>query len=125
MAKRKNPAAGALGRRGGKAAAGKAQAARWAGTTAEERRAIMRIRLNFGSGGALGASCSTETASGQQEACFGQQQGSGRWSLTGSTLCVAAAVINLSSNTCYQVSGSGNQLQLSGPGILSGSMFLQ
>ena len=57
-----------------------------------ERRAIMRIRLNFGSGGALGASCSTETASGQQEACFGQQQGSGRWSLTGSTLCVAAAV---------------------------------
>ncbi len=42
MAKRKNPAAVALGRRGGKAAAGKAQAARWAGTTAEERRAIMR-----------------------------------------------------------------------------------
>ena len=32
----------ALGRRGGKAAAGKAQAARWAGTTPEERRAIMR-----------------------------------------------------------------------------------
>jgi acyl-CoA reductase-like NAD-dependent aldehyde dehydrogenase len=42
MTKRKNPAAVALGRRGGKAAAGKAQAARWAGTTAEERRAIMR-----------------------------------------------------------------------------------
>lgn len=42
MAKRKNPAAVALGRRGGKAAAGKAQAARWAGTTADERRAIMR-----------------------------------------------------------------------------------
>ena len=42
MAKRKNPAAVALGRRGGKAAAGKAQAARWAGTTPEERRAIMR-----------------------------------------------------------------------------------
>jgi hypothetical protein len=42
MAKRKNPAAVELGRRGGKAAAGKAQAARWAGTTAEERRAIMR-----------------------------------------------------------------------------------
>jgi acyl-CoA reductase-like NAD-dependent aldehyde dehydrogenase len=42
MAKRKDPAAVALGRRGGKAAAGKAQAARWAGTTPEERRAIMR-----------------------------------------------------------------------------------
>ena len=42
MAKRKNPAAVALGRRGGKAAAGKAQAARWAGTTPEDRRAIMR-----------------------------------------------------------------------------------
>jgi hypothetical protein len=42
MAKRKNPAAVALGRLGGKAAAGRAQAARWAGTTPEERRAIMR-----------------------------------------------------------------------------------
>lgn len=42
MAKRKNPAAVALGRLGGKAAAGRAQAARWAGTTAEERKAIMR-----------------------------------------------------------------------------------
>jgi acyl-CoA reductase-like NAD-dependent aldehyde dehydrogenase len=42
MAKRKNAAAVALGRLGGKAAAGKAQATRWAGTTAEERRAIMR-----------------------------------------------------------------------------------
>lgn len=42
MAKRKNAAAVALGRLGGKAAAGKAQAARWAGTTADERRAIMR-----------------------------------------------------------------------------------
>jgi len=42
MAKRKNPAAVALGRLGGKAAAGRAQAARWADTTAEERRAIMR-----------------------------------------------------------------------------------
>lgn len=40
--KRKNPAAVALGRRGGKAAAGRAQAARWAGTTAEERKKIMR-----------------------------------------------------------------------------------
>jgi hypothetical protein len=31
-----------LGRLGGKAAAGRAQAARWAGTTPEERRRIMR-----------------------------------------------------------------------------------
>jgi hypothetical protein len=43
MAKRrKNPAAVALGRLGGKAAAGRAQAARWAGTTPEERKKIMR-----------------------------------------------------------------------------------
>ena len=40
--KRKDPAAVSLGRRGGKAAAGRAQAARWAGTTAAERKKIMR-----------------------------------------------------------------------------------
>ena len=46
MAKRKtktkDPAAVSLGRRGGKAAAGRAQAARGAGTTAAERKRIMR-----------------------------------------------------------------------------------
>ena len=40
--KGKDPAAVSLGRRGGKAAAGRAQAARWAGTTAAERKKIMR-----------------------------------------------------------------------------------
>ena len=40
--KKKDPAAVSLGRRGGKAAAGRAQAARWAGTTAPERKKIMR-----------------------------------------------------------------------------------
>jgi hypothetical protein len=42
MAKRKNPAAVALGRLGGLAAAGKAQAARWEGVTPEERTAWAR-----------------------------------------------------------------------------------
>jgi len=40
--KRKDPAAVSLGRRGGKAAAGRAQAARWKGTTAAQRKKIMR-----------------------------------------------------------------------------------
>jgi len=39
MAKRKNPHPVALGRRGGLAAAGTAQKARWANTTPEERSA--------------------------------------------------------------------------------------
>jgi hypothetical protein len=42
MARRKNPAAVALGRRGGKAAAGRGGQARWAGVSAEERKRQMR-----------------------------------------------------------------------------------
>ncbi|MCW5771498.1 MAG: hypothetical protein KIT16_07690, partial [Rhodospirillaceae bacterium] len=89
------------------------------------RRAVMRIQLHFGAGGALGASCTAEAADGGQEACFGQRNGGGRWSSNGSTLCLASAVINLPANTCYQVSGSGNQYSLSGPGFLAGAMFLR
>jgi serine/threonine protein kinase len=90
-----------------------------------ERRAVMRIELQFGAGGALSVSCSAEAADGGQTACFGQRSGGGRWSLNGSTLCVSSAVINLPGNTCYEVSGAGNQLRLSGSGILAGVMLLQ
>jgi hypothetical protein len=44
MAKRKNPAAVALGRRGGKAAAGKGARQAWAMFSPEERSQIMRER---------------------------------------------------------------------------------
>jgi len=42
MAKRKNPAAVTLGRRGGKAAAGAGARVRFAKMTAEERRALAK-----------------------------------------------------------------------------------
>ncbi len=90
-----------------------------------ERRAVMRIHLQFGSGGTMGVSCVAELADGGQSGCFGQANGTGTWSLTGTTLCLASAVINLAARTCYQVSGAGNQVVLSGPGILAGAMFLR
>ncbi|MGH7002339.1 MAG: hypothetical protein ACREIP_00170, partial [Alphaproteobacteria bacterium] len=90
-----------------------------------ERRAVMRIELQFGDSGALAVSCSAEAADGGQSACFGQRSGSGRWSLNGTTLCVSSPVINLTANTCYEIGGSGNQISLSGPGLLAGAMFLQ
>jgi len=90
-----------------------------------ERRAVMRIELHFNAGGALAVSCSAESADGGQSACFGQSSGAGRWSLNGSTLCVSSPVLNLSGNTCYEVSGSGNQLRLAGGGLLAGVMLLQ
>ncbi len=90
-----------------------------------ERRAVMRIELQFGAGGALGVSCSAESADGGQTACFGQRNGSGRWTLNGAMLCVSSPVINLPGNTCYEISGAGNQLRLAGAGILAGVMLLQ
>ena len=90
-----------------------------------ERRAVMRIQLQFGAGGALAATCTTESAEGGQSPCFGQASGGGRWSLNGATLCVSSPVLDLPGNTCFQVSGSGNQLTLSGPGFLAGAMFLR
>jgi hypothetical protein len=73
----------------------------------------------------MGVSCVAELADGGQSACFGQANGTGSWTLNGSTLCLSSAVINLPANTCYQVSGTGSQLVLSGPGILAGAMFIQ
>jgi serine/threonine protein kinase len=90
-----------------------------------ERRAVMRIELQFGAGGALGASCSAESADGGQSACFGQRNGGGRWTLNGSTLCISSAVLNLPGNACYEVSGGGNQVRLAGAGFLAGAMLLQ
>jgi serine/threonine protein kinase len=90
-----------------------------------ERRAVMRIEMQFGAGGALSVSCSAEAADGGQAACFGQRSGGGRWTLNGSTLCVSSAVLNLPGNACYELSGSGNQLRLAGGGLLAGAMLLQ
>jgi serine/threonine protein kinase len=89
------------------------------------RRAVMRIELQFGAGGALSVSCSAESADGGQSACFGQRNGGGRWSLNGYTLCISSPVINLSGNACYEVSGGGNQYRLAGGGLLAGVMLLQ
>ncbi len=90
-----------------------------------ERRIVMRIHLQFGAGGVMGVSCIAELADGGQNACYGQPNGTGTWSLNGSTLCISSAVINLAERTCYQVSGSGNQLVLAGPGLLAGVMFVR
>jgi hypothetical protein len=90
-----------------------------------ERRAVMRIELQFGAGGALNVTCSAESADGGQTACFGQRSGSGRWSLSGSTLCLSSAVLNLPGNACYELSGAGNQFRLGGGGFLAGTMVLQ
>ena len=90
-----------------------------------ERRAVMRIEMQFGAAGALSVSCSAEAADGGQTACFGQRSGGGRWSLNGATLCISSPVINLPGNACYEVSGSGNQYRLSGGGLLAGALLLQ
>lgn len=90
-----------------------------------ERRVVMRIHIQFGAGGVMGVSCVAELADGGQGACYGQANGTGTWSLSGSTLCLSSAVINLAERTCYEVSGRGNQLVLSGPGLLAGVMFVR
>ena len=90
-----------------------------------ERKIVMRIHMQFGSGGVMGVSCVGELAVGGQGGCYGQPNGTGTWSLNGSTLCLSSAVINLAERTCFQVSGSGSQLVLSGPGLLAGVMFVR
>jgi uncharacterized caspase-like protein len=90
-----------------------------------ERRVVMRIHLQFGSSGVMGVSCVAELADGGQTACYGQPNGAGTWSLNGSTLCLSSPVINLAERTCYQVSGSGGQLVLSGPGLIAGLMLIR
>jgi hypothetical protein len=90
-----------------------------------ERRVVMRMHLQFAAGGVMGVSCVAELADGGQGACFGQANGTGTWSLNGASLCLSSAVINLAERTCYQVSGSGGQLVLSGPGLLAGVMFVR
>ncbi len=90
-----------------------------------ERRVVMRIHLQFAAGGVMGVSCVAELADGGQGACFGQANGTGSWSLNGTSLCLSSAVINLADRTCYTVSGTGGQLVLSGPGLLAGVMFVR
>jgi hypothetical protein len=90
-----------------------------------ERRAVLRVRLQFGAGGTLGVDCSAESADGGRSACYGQRTGGGRWALNGTTLCLSAAALNLPGNACYQVSGAGDQLTLAGGGFLAGTMRLE
>ncbi len=90
-----------------------------------EKRAVMRIQMHFGAGGAMTVTCVTEQSGGAQAACFAQQSGPGTWTFNGTTLCIASAVINQPSNVCYQVSGTPPQIVLSGPGLLAGAMALR
>jgi hypothetical protein len=90
-----------------------------------DRRAVARIQLVFGANGALAAACSAEAADGAQSPCFGEEKGTGTWSLTGARLCLAAAVVNLAAETCYELSGEAPTLTLAGPGFLAGNMQLR
>jgi hypothetical protein len=90
-----------------------------------ERRAVARIQLGFGANGALDAACSAESADGAQSPCFGEAKGTGTWSLSGARLCLAAAVVDLAAETCYELSGEAPALTLVGPGFLAGAMQLR
>jgi hypothetical protein len=90
-----------------------------------EQRAVARIQLRFGADGVLGVKCTAEAVDGGQNACFGQGEGSGNWSLRGATLCLSAAAINLPETSCYALSGENSRLVLSGSGLLVGTMTLK
>ena len=90
-----------------------------------ERRAVARIQLAFGANGTLDATCGAEAADGAQSPCFGAEKGTGTWSQSGARLCVAAAVVNLAAETCYEVTGEAPALTLAGPGFLAGTMQLR
>jgi hypothetical protein len=90
-----------------------------------ERRAVARAELVFGAKGVLDVTCRAEAADGALSACFGDEKGTGTWSLSGSTLCLSAAALNLASSTCYELGGDAPQLTLAGPGLLAGSLLLR
>ncbi|MCW5771497.1 MAG: hypothetical protein KIT16_07685 [Rhodospirillaceae bacterium] len=90
-----------------------------------ERRAVARIRLHFLAGGALEASCLLEAAEGGQSACFADVAATGKWMLRGAQLCLVAAALDLAAESCYALSGSGEQWTLVGPGLLAGAMQLR
>jgi len=90
-----------------------------------ERRAVARAELVFGAKGVLDVTCRVEAADGALSACFGDEKGTGTWSLTGSTLCLSAAALNLAASTCYELSGAAPQFTLAGPGFLAGSLLLR
>lgn len=90
-----------------------------------ERRAVARIRLRFGAGGVLAASCLAEAAEGGVAACFAAAESAGTWALRDGALCLAAAAIDLADATCYALSGSDGQWTLAGPGLLAGTMQLR
>jgi hypothetical protein len=90
-----------------------------------DRRAVARVELVFGAKGVLDATCRAEAADGAVSACFGDEKGTGTWSVEGASLCIAAPVLGLAAPHCYEVSGAPPALILVGPGFLAGSMQLR
>ncbi len=90
-----------------------------------DRRAVARVELVFGAKGVLDATCRAEAADGAVSACFGDEKGTGTWSVEGASLCVAAPVLGLAAPHCYEVSGEPPALTLGGPGFLAGNLQLR
>ncbi len=90
-----------------------------------ERRAVARIELVFGAKGVLNVTCRAEAADGAMSACFGDEKGTGTWSVEGASLCIAAAVLGLASPHCYGLGGEPPTLTLGGPGLLAGNIQLR
>jgi hypothetical protein len=90
-----------------------------------DRRAVARIELSFRANGALDAVCRAEAADGTEAPCFGEEKGTGRWSLRGTRLCIVAPVINLPAEACYEVGGEAPSLRLAGTGYLVGNVMLR
>jgi hypothetical protein len=90
-----------------------------------DRRAVVRIELVFGGKGVLGVTCRAESADGALSACFGDEQGTGTWSVEGTKLCVAAAALGLAAPHCYDMDGEATVVRLAGPGLLAGNLYLR
>ena len=90
-----------------------------------DRRAVARVEMAFGDKGVLDVICRAEAADGAVSACFGSEKGVGTWSVEGTSLCIAAAVLGLGSPHCYELGGEPPALTLAGPGFLAGNMRLR
>ncbi len=71
------------------------------------------------------SACRAEAADGAETACFGEEKGTGAWSLSGARLCLTAPVLNVAPGTCYELSGEAPHFVLAGPGFLAGTMHLR
>lgn len=90
-----------------------------------ERRAVARVEIGFRANGALDAACRAEAADGTETPCFGDARGTGTWRMQGTSLCLAAPVIDHPAERCYEISGDAPSLRLAGPGLLAGTMMLR